>query len=317
MEIFFEVYSPELNKKNYIGFSSFTLNKLKSNLNNDKKEKIEIISNEYGIIGNLEINYNNSKKISLEKFIKGGQINLDIAIDYTNSNGSPKDKSSLHYMHGKEPNVYEKVIKSCGEIIAYYDYDQLFPVYVFGGIPKGKKEVSHCFNINFNENDPNIKSIDNIIHFYKESLEKVELSGPTHFSPIIEKVISEINDDINNRKEENHYYILMILTDGIINDMKETIDCIVEASKLPLSIIIIGVGFEDFTNMKILDGDDKPLINSFGKIRKRDIVQFVKFNDFIDKNGIKDDGTELAAEVLKEIPRQIEEYYHYGGEFYE
>ena len=128
--------------------------------------------------------------------------------------------------------------------------------------------------------------------------------------------MSEINNDLKNRKEENHYYVLMILTDGIIIDQLEAIDCIVEASKLPLSIIIIGIGNADFTNMKILDGDEKPLTNSFGEIRKRDIVQFVKFNEFKDENGIKD-GDELAAEVLKEIPRQIEEYYHYCGKFYE
>ena len=316
MEIFFELYSPEITQTKCIGFNSFTLNKLKSNLNHDIIEKIEIKSDEYGIIGNLEINYNNSKKISLEKFIKGGQINLDIAIDYTSSNGSPKDKSSLHYMKGKEPNNYENAIRSCEDIIAYYDYDQLFPVYGFGGIPDGKKEVSHCFNINFNENDPNIKSVDNIIKIYKESLEKVKLYGPTHFSPVIRKVISEIKDDLKNRKEENHYYVLMILTDGMINDMNETIDCIVEASKLPLSIIIIEVGNADFTNMELLDGDEKPLINSDGEIRKRDIVQFVEFNKFKDENCINN-GTELAEEVLKEIPRQLEEYYYFCGKFYE
>ena len=92
MEIFFELYSPEINKKKYIGFNSFTLNKLKSNLIHDKIEKIEIKSNEFGNIGFLQIKYNKSKKISLEKFIKGGQINLDIAIDYTESNESPKKK---------------------------------------------------------------------------------------------------------------------------------------------------------------------------------------------------------------------------------
>ena len=315
-EIFFELYSPEINQKKHIGFNSFTLNKLKSNLNHDKIEEIEIKSNEYGNLGVLQINYNNSKKISLEQFIKKGQINLDIAIDYTSSNGFPKNQSSLHYMYGKEPNDYEKAIRSCGDIIAYYDTDQLFPVYGFGGIPDGQKEVSHCFNINFNENDPNIIKVDNIIKFYKESLEKVKLYGPTHFSPVIRKVMSEINDDLKYRKEENHYYVLMILTDGIINDVNETIDCIVEASKLPLSIIIIGIGTADFTNMEILDGDEKPLINTFGEIRKRDIVQFVEFKRFKDENGINN-GTELAEEVLKEIPRQLEEYYHFCGKFYE
>ena len=35
----------------------------------------------------------------------------------------------------------------------------------------------------------------------------------------------------------------------MISDMNKTIDRIVEASKLPLSIVIVGVGQADFTNM--------------------------------------------------------------------
>ena len=51
--------------------------------------------------------------------------------------------------------------------------------------------------------------------------------------------------------------------------MNETIDSIVEGSKLPLSIIIKGIGNADFTNMET-DDDKIPLINSFGEIRKRE-----------------------------------------------
>lgn len=57
----------------------------------------------------------------------------------------------------------------------------------------------------------------------------------------------------------NKYYILLITTDGLINDMQDTITEIVKASSLPLSIIIVGVGNEDFTAMEILDADEKPL----------------------------------------------------------
>ena len=315
-DIFFELYSLSINPKTCIGFCKFTLNKLKSNLEKDEIEKIEIESQEYGPLGNVKINYYSKEKISFEKFIKKGQINLEIAIDYTQSNGLPQNKSSLHYKYGKEPNDYEKAIRSCGDIIAYYDSDQLFPVYGFGGIPEGQKEVNHCFNINFNDDDPNISEVDNIIKFYKESLDKIKLYGPSYYSPVINKVIAEINNDLEKRPKENNYYILMILTDGIITDMIETIDCIVEGSKLPLSIVIIGIGDANFENMDILDGDKIPLINSYGEIRKRDIVQFVEFNKYKDENGINN-GDDLAEEVLKEIPRQIEEYYHFCGKFYE
>ena len=54
----------------------------------------------------------------------------------------------------------------------------------------------------------------------------------------------------------------MILTDGIIDDMDDTIDELVEGSFLPLSVIIIGVGNADFSNMEELDGDEIPLKNS-------------------------------------------------------
>jgi len=316
MEIFFELYSPSIRKDKYIGDNSFTLNKLKSNLDNDLMETIEIKSKKYGKLGLLKISYNRKEKLGIEKFVKKGQINLEIAIDYTYSNGNPEEPTSLHYKYGETPNDYEKAIKSCGDILAFYDSDELFPVYGFGGIFQGQDKISHCFNINFNDDDANIMKVENIIKFYKESLDKVQLFGPTYFSQVINKVINNINNNLENNPQQNNYYILMILTDGIINDMKRTIDCIVEGSKLPLSIVIIGIGDADFTNMDILDGDKKPLINSSGEIRKRDIVQFVKFNNFKNEKGVRN-GDELAEEVLKEIPRQIEEYYQFCGKFYE
>ena len=53
--------------------------------------------------------------------------------------------------------------------------------------------------------------------------------------------------------------------------MEETIRCIIECWDLPLSIIIIGIGEEDFSNMVILDGDEG-LSDSEGNIAKRDLV---------------------------------------------
>ena len=59
------------------------------------------------------------------------------------------------------------------------------------------------------------------------------------------------------------YYILMILSDGQINDMTHTSDALVEASHLPLSVIIIGIGSADFTNMTILGNRKLYLILNF------------------------------------------------------
>jgi vacuolar-type H+-ATPase subunit F/Vma7 len=51
----------------------------------------------------------------------------------------------------------------------------------------------------------------------------------------------------------------LIITDGIINDMQKTIDQVVRSSGLPISIIIVGVGSDDFESMDTLDADENPL----------------------------------------------------------
>ena len=76
------------------------------------------------------------------------------------------------------------------------------------------------------------------------------------------------------------YYILLLLTDGVITDFDDTRQAIVHASGLPMSIIIIGVGDADFTEMQMLDGDDGVLKAPNGTPVQRDIVQFVPFRDF-------------------------------------
>ena len=46
----------------------------------------------------------------------------------------------------------------------------------------------------------------------------------------------------------------------MINDMTRSIDLLVQGSKLPLSVIIVGIGNANFGNMETLDADDSPLI---------------------------------------------------------
>ena len=60
----------------------------------------------------------------------------------------------------------------------------------------------------------------------------------------------------------------------------QTRDAIVKASRLPMSIIIIGVGEANFKAMDLLDGDEGILKSLSGKPVARDIVQFVPFRQF-------------------------------------
>lgn len=287
-------------KNKCIGELKTNVNELVDENKNGKIFFIKQISLDYKL--NI-YNYSSIKdEITFLDYInKGVKIDLDIGIDFTGSNGMPDEKDSLHYWgEGEKRNPYERAILSCASIMANYDYDQLFPVYGFGAKIKGQgNKVNHCFNINFKE-DPNIKFVDNIVEEYHKCLDKIYFSHPTYFAPIINKIIEEI-------KKQNdifEYHVLMILTDGVIDDLKETIDALVEGSFYPLSVIIIGIGDkEDFSKMEQLDGDEIPLISSKGIKRQRDLVQFVPFYKF------EMDEVKLSQEVLEEIPRQVIEYY--------
>ena len=127
--------------------------------------------------------------------------------------------------------------------------------------------------------------------------------GPTNFS----EIISDINDRcsaIEVSQYNQEYHLLLILTDGIISDINQTIDEIVRGSDLPLSIVIVGVGDADFSSMDLLDADTVPLKSQrYNKVMSRDIVQFVPFNEF------KNDSMKLAKEVLTELPGQVVEYF--------
>ena len=111
--------------------------------------------------------------------------------------------------------------------------------------------TKHCFAINGNEKNPEIEGIQLVAKTYKESLKKIELSGPTIFGPLLEKFVEDVKDG----QSKNCYQILLILTDGMICDMPETKKQIVKLSGLPASIIIIGVGRANFDSMEELDGD--------------------------------------------------------------
>lgn len=264
-----------------------------SEFTSGKTFAVKVNRNTYNITSKSII----TKNYTFVDYLKAGvEIGLSVAIDFTGSNGNPKDPKSLHFINGMEPNQYERAIGSCGNIVAYYDYDQLFPCFGFGARING--QPTPLFNLNFQQ-DPNINMVENIIGAYHNAINVVQLWGPTNFGPII-RAMNEIIKSENNKLK---YHILMILTDGMIDDIDATIEELVEGSFLPLSVIIIGVGRADFSSMNVLDADDNPLVNSKGTRAARDLVQFVPFLKY------ESNPEKLASEVLYEIPGQILEYY--------
>jgi len=239
---------------------------------------------------------------SFLEYIAGGlQVNFTVAIDFTGSNGRPTDPNSLHYRDPTgRPNQYVTAIQSVGEIIQDYDSDKQFPCLGFGARIPPNGEVSHEFFLTLDSSKPFCAGLEGILSAYYTSINNVQLYGPTNFSPVINHVAKFAQV---YQKDPSNYFILLIITDGIITDFEETKAALVNASSLPMSVIIVGVGNEDFSAMEVLDGDNGQL-QSHGVFAKRDIVQFVELRKFV-QSGQRWNKELLAKSVLAEIPSQV------------
>ncbi|TXG65741.1 hypothetical protein EZV62_007016 [Acer yangbiense] len=198
-------------------------------------------------------------------------------------------------------NSYQQAIMEVGEAIQFYDSDKRFPAWGFGG-KAFNGVVSHCFNLNGIPNGSEVEGVDGIIAAYASALHNVALAGPTLFGPVI-NMAAQIASQSLSYNDRSKYFVLLIITDGVLTDIQETKDALVRASDLPLSILIVGVGCADFTQMEILDADNgHRLESSTGWVATRDIVQFVPMREV--------HGGQISAvqALLEELPGQFLTY---------
>jgi hypothetical protein len=93
------------------------------------------------------------------------------------------------------------------------------------------------------------------------------------------------------------YTILLILTAGNVENVKETKKKLIKVSDDPLSNVIVGIGDANFDGMEFLDEHDPE------KEDGRDITKFVRFSDYKSFNA-------LTEAVLEEIPEQVVSYFY-------
>lgn len=106
--------------------------------------------------------------------------------------------------------------------------------------------------------------------------------------------------EVAQEQNQLSYTILLILTAGNIENVKETKQQLIDASSDPLSVVIVGIGEADFKSMTFLDEHDP------NSEEGRDITKFVRFNDYKSFNA-------LTEAVLDEIPDQLVDYFFDKG----
>ncbi|WVZ75233.1 hypothetical protein U9M48_023311 [Paspalum notatum var. saurae] len=237
----------------------------------------------------------------LDYISAGCQLNFMVGVDFTASNGNPRLPDSLHYIDPSgRPNVYQKAILEIGDVLQHYDPAKRFPSWGFGARPIDGP-VSHCFNLNGSTYQPEVDGIQGIMSAYISALRNVSLAGPTLFGQLISTAMAIASQSLTDNQQK--YFILLIVTDGVVTDFQETIDAIIKASDFPISIIVIGVGGADFKEMEFLDPNKgEKLESSTGRVASRDMIQFAPMKD------VHVSGMSTIQSLLAEIPGQFMTY---------
>ncbi|CAF2998346.1 unnamed protein product [Rotaria sp. Silwood2] len=211
---------------------------------------------------------------------------LIFGIDYTISNLETGKHSfnglSLHHIQEGLLNPYQRVITIVGRTLEKFDSDFLIPAFGFGDRTTLDRKIfplrsdgSYC------------RGFRGVLEAYNKITPKVRMSGPTNFSPLIKEAIRIV-------KKTGQYHILVIVADGQVTNERQTKEAIVEASRYPLSIVMIGVGDGPWDMMKEFD-DSLPT-------RQFDNFQFVNYNSVVQAS--IDTDADFALHALMEIPSQ-------------
>mmetsp|Transcript_16643 Transcript_16643/g.14522 ORF Transcript_16643/g.14522 Transcript_16643/m.14522 type:complete len:113 (-) Transcript_16643:3128-3466(-) len=112
---------------------------------------------------------------------------MNVAVDFTSSNGDPRVPKSLHSFTNANgaPNEYQKALANIGNILLKYNKSKLIASYGFGAKPNypnlSSQQVSHCFPLTGVEENPCVKGLQALLDTYKFSVFSTQMWGPTVF----------------------------------------------------------------------------------------------------------------------------------------
>ncbi|KAA6377568.1 MAG: putative E3 ubiquitin-protein ligase RGLG1 [Streblomastix strix] len=169
--------------------------------------------------------------------------NLIFGIDYTKSNLYTGEKTfqgrNLHDLSSSK-NPYMEVIEIVGKTLEQFDDDKIIPAFGFGDVYTKNNSVFPFYP------DRECVGFQEVLARYVQITPRILMAGPTNFAPLINAAIEIV-------RKERSYHILVIVTDGQVNNEEETKAAIIKATSFPLSIITIGVGDGPWEGMHEFD----------------------------------------------------------------
>lgn len=227
---------------------------------------------------------------TFQDYMKSWNLDFTVAIDFTSSNGDPRTPGSLHDQNPITLNDYEETMVAIGNAVAPYTLEGALETSVWGFGCKFGGELRHIFQCG---PDPKVRGVGGILQAYRSVFQSdLTMSGPTCFDHVLQAVAVQARK--NQQKGIHRYGVLLLISDGICVDAAETKRKLQVYSTVPLSVIFVGVGREEFGAMVSIVEHDSGV--------SRPNATFVEFRQ------LQHDPTSLGRSALQNLPSQLVQY---------
>lgn len=223
---------------------------------------------------------------------RGLRFRFACAIDYSTNNRPPRDPKSYHYSSQNQKSPYEVCIQSIGGIIEHYSTHQLCLGWGFGA--RKNRNLVNDIPITDETGSRNIRTIAKLLNAYSSFFDTISFDKTVFVCPVTLEALKLVK----NKSDNKEYLVFLIMVTEDPLDLTQFRDLLYENQNEPISIIMIGIGDNDFPQSEEIF-KPKNLKNAEGRPFERDIVTFIKYNKFGSEN-IRN----LVIAALTDIPDQ-------------
>ncbi|KJH47590.1 Copine [Dictyocaulus viviparus] len=219
------------------------------------------------------------------------QLHYEVAVDFSSA------------AHDTDQNRFDAdlqmAIRAIGGILRDYTPNRLFSAFGMGAKIPPTFQESYEFHLNFNV-DATCRGLDGVIEAYRKAQGVVIPSKTSKFAPVVSYATRM---SYRSGFRGLHYHVLTIFSRGTPTDLKELSAALASASDAPLSVIIVGIGNGDFSQLLKLSLKRKE--------GTRACLQFIAMDDILDVDSSPSENrSRLAQKALCLIPQQMTDFMH-------
>jgi hypothetical protein len=224
---------------------------------------------------------------------KGLRFTFACAIDFAATNRPPNDPKSLHYLRFKHANTYERIIESIGSVVEQYSTTQIFRAWGFAA--KLNRQLSQTIPLLTEAGDCDLVGVHQLLASYAALIEKLHFDQPVAIVPSTQEVLKQIQKNTELRE----YSVFLILLQDDPVDLAEFVRLLWDHQHDPISILIFGLGNAMFHQLLARFKMGTTHRDESGRAWERDVVRFVRYNDWG-----QDNEAQMIATALSHLQQE-------------